>query len=211
MAPPTPEPSDIGLEPDGMRVDALAREILRDNYLHFHIKHIALDEDVGQGDVALKVSLEQSGSGTEITVEGRGVGLIDAFFDGVMRVFADEYPSLKTVTVSDFGVRPGFDGAQGRKSDALAVASLRMRNSEGAEFRFERATPSVTRSSVRVALDALTFIINSERAYVQLHKALKDATSRRRTDLVARYQTQMGTLVHATSYSEVIERLKKDK
>ena len=48
------------------------------------------------------------------------------------------------------------------------MATLVVRNSEGAEFKFERKTPSVTRSSVRVALDALTFFINSERAYVQL-------------------------------------------
>lgn len=211
MAPPTPEPADLGLDPEGLKVDALAREILRDHYVHFHVSRIALDEDVDKGEVALQVTLVQAGSGAQVVVDGKGVGLVDAFFEGVMRVFGDEYPSLKTVTVSDFGLRPGFDGARGRKSDALAVVSLRMKNSEGAEFRFERATPSVTRSAVRVALDALTFFINSERAYVQLHLALKDATERRRSDLVSKYQQQMGTLVHATSYSDVIERLKREK
>jgi hypothetical protein len=75
-------------------------------------------------------------------------------------------------------------------------------------FTFERRTPSVTRSCIRVALDAVTFFVNSERAYVQLQLALKDATERRRSDLVVRYRDQMAVLVHATSYSEVIERLR---
>jgi len=208
MAPTLPSSRELGLDPDGLRVDELAREILGDNYVHFHINHVKLEEDPEKGSVQLTCNVTRSLNGQALDIQGEGVGLVDAFFDGVMRLFADEYPSLKTIAVSDFGVRAGFDGTKGRRSDALAVATLRVRNSEGTEFEFQSATPSVTRSSMRAALDALTFFINSERAYVQLHLALKDAKQRRRSDLVQKYQTQMGTLVGATSYSEVIERLK---
>ena len=126
--------------------------------------------------------------------------MADAFFDGATRAWSAEYPSLKTVVVSDFKLGSGFDDAKGRRSDALAVATLRMKNSHDAQFTFESKSPSVTRSSVRVALDAITFFINAERAWVQLQLAIKDATERRRSDLVARYRQQMGTLVTATSY-----------
>lgn len=195
------------LDPEAQRVDTLAREILHDNYVHLSLERLEMVED--KDGVNAKATLTRSGGG-DIDIEGKGVGLIDAFFDGIIRRFADEYPSLRTIAVSDFRVGSGFDGAQGRRSDAVAVATLRVRNSEGVEFQFERKTPSVTRSSVRVALDALTFFINSERAYVQLHLALKDAKDRRRSDLVEKYRGQMAVLVTATSYSEVIERLRRD-
>ncbi|MBI1947472.1 MAG: hypothetical protein HYS27_17390 [Deltaproteobacteria bacterium] len=194
------------LDPEAQRVAAVTREILGENYLHFALERMELVED--KDGVTAKVRLSRSGSGELIDLEGKGVGLVDAVFDGLTRRFGDEYPSLKTVAVTDFRVGSGFDEAQGRRSDALAVATLRMKNSHGAEFQFERKTSSVTRSSVRVALDALTFFINSERAYVQLHVALKDAKERRRSDLVEKYRGQMSTLVHATSYSEVMERLR---
>ncbi len=204
----TPMSTTMLLDPEAQRVDTLARDILRDNYVHFGLERLELVED--QEGVRTKATLTRSESGEDIEVEGRGVGLIDAFFDSIIKRFADEYPSLKTIAVSDFRLGSGFDEAQGRKSDALAVATLRVKNSEGIEFQFERKTPSVTRSSVRTALDALTFFINSERAYVQLHLALKDAKERRRSDLVERYRGQMSTLVTATSYSEVIEKLRRD-
>jgi hypothetical protein len=196
------------LDPEAQRVDTLAREILRENYVHFGLEKLEMVED--KDGVQARATLTRSGTSEAVEVDGRGVGLIDAFFEGIIKRFADEYPSLKTIAVSDFRVGSGFDGAQGRRSDALAVATLRVRNSEGVEFQFERKTPSVTRSSVRAALDALTFFINSERAYVQLHLAMKDAKDRRRSDLVEKYRTQMTVLVTATSYSEVIEKLRRD-
>src|SRR5690349_16187348 len=142
----------MSLDSDGQRVDALAREILRDNYVHFGLERLELVED--KDGVRTKATLTRSGVGDTVDVEGKGVGLIDAFFDSMIKRFADEYPSLKTIAVSDFRLAPGFDEAQlGRKSDALAVATVRVKNSEGAEFQFERKTPSVTRSSIRAALD----------------------------------------------------------
>ena len=154
--------------------------------------------------------MTRSESCEEIRIEGDGVGVVDAFFDGVMKLYGEEYPSLKTIAVHDFEVVSKFDDAKGRRSDAGAVARLLIRNSEDEVFTFTRETSSVTRSVVRVSLDALTFFINSERAFVQCHLALQDAKARRRSDLVQRYRTMMGTLVGATSYSEVIERLKRE-
>lgn len=221
MTPPLPQTESLGLDEGASRVDLLAREVLGENYFHFLIRRSQIAEaereDVDGPDaeqrprVQLRVDLTRSGSGEDITIEGEGVGVVDAFFDGVMKVYADEYPSLKTIEVYDFEVEAKFDDAKGRRSDAGAVARLLIRNSEEVVFTFTRESSSVTRSVVRVSLDALTFFINSERAFVQCHMALQDAKERRRSDLVQRYRTMMGTLVGATSYSEVIERLKREE
>jgi hypothetical protein len=195
-------PLPLGLDVEAARVDELAREVLRDSYRSFVVEGMRLDET---DQVAVNLSLRRLPEGDLQEVAGRGVGLIDAVFDAVMAAWNAEYPSLRTVVVADFNVGAGFDGAKGRRSDAVAVATLRMKNSHDAVFTFESRSPSVTRSSVRVALDALTFFINAERAWVQLQLAIKDATERRRSDLVARYRQQMGTLVAATSYEALKE------
>jgi hypothetical protein len=187
------------------RVDALARDVLRDDYLSFVVDRLELAE--GEDGVTVKIDVTPSHNGAR-QLTGRGVGLVDAVFDAVLCAYAEEFPSLKTIAVADFQLGSGFDSSHGRRSDAVAVATLRVRNSHGVEFTFVQRSPSVTRSSARVALDALGFFINSERAYVQLHLAMKDATARRRSDLVQRFRQQMSTLVAATSYSEVIEKLR---
>jgi hypothetical protein len=203
-------PSDAllptGLDPDARRVDDLAREILRDGYRSFEVERL---EVVEENRVAVRARLRSSAGDVTQEIVGEGVGLVDAFFDGMLKAWAEEFPSLKTISIADFAIGSGFDGTRGRRSDALAVARLQVVNSHGVTFSFEQRTPSVTRSCIRVALDAVMFFVNSERAYVQLQVAMKDAKERRRSDLVARYRDQMGVLVQATSYSEVIERLRE--
>jgi hypothetical protein len=194
-----------GLDPEAQRVDELARAVLRDGYRSFAVERLEVVEEAG---VHVRARLRRSPGDELQEIVGEGVGLVDAFLDGVLTAWASEFPSLKTISIADFAVGSGFDGTRGRRSDALAVARLQIVNSHGVTFTFERRTPSVTRSCIRVALDAVTFFVNSERAYVQLQLALKDATERRRSDLVVRYRDQMAVLVHATSYSEVIERLR---
>ncbi len=195
-------------DPEVARVDQLAKEILHESYRSFDVELLEVSET---DHVNVKVSLRRQPENDLVVVEGNGVGLIDAFFEGAMKAWANEFPSLKGISVSDFRVGAGFDQARGRRSDALAVATLRVKNAHEIDFTFEQRTPSVTRSSVRVAMDAFTFFINAERAWVQLTLAVQDATERRRSDLVARYRQQMSTLVNATSYSEVSEKLRIDR
>jgi hypothetical protein len=185
------------VDAEAAQVDKLSREVLRDGTFAFDVRELQLTEN---DHVHVVAKLRRSPGDVDVDVAGDGVGLIDAFFDGVLRVWGSEYPSLKTVVVADFAVCIGDDGNKSRRSDASAVATLRMKNSHDTVFTFESRSPSVTRSSLRVALDAVTFFINAERAWVQLQLAIKDATERRRSDLVARYRQQMGVLVHATSY-----------
>jgi LeuA allosteric (dimerisation) domain len=190
--------TDAGLDDIAKPVDALARDILREQALDLEIVRLELEEST---QVHAVIVLRRGG--VDSSIRGHGVGLVDAVFDAMMQAYGTEHPSLQAIAVADFVVGAGFDLATGRRSDAIALATLMVRNSEGEEFRFTAATPSVTRSTTRVVVDALTFFINSERAYLQLQIALRDAKDRRRTDLVDRYRSQMGVLVAATSYAVI--------
>jgi len=197
------------LDQETERIDQLAREVLRESYSTYDVEKLELTEDAS--GVNVKVVLRRArvsgdGASNSVEVSGRGVGLVDAFYDGIMGAWANEFASLRTISLADFVISAGFDDAKGRKSDALAVATIKVKNAHGVTCSFERKTPSVTRSCLLVALDAVTFFVNAERAYVQLQLAMKDATERRRSDLVDRYRQQMGTIVQATSYAELPRR-----
>jgi len=199
------------LDFEAQRVDVLTKEILGHNYMKLMIRNLELKEDFGALRSSLKAELDAFvGEQTKlIRIEGEGVGLVDAAFDGMMRAYGLEHISLASVSVDDFSISIKFRETQGLKSDAYAIALLRMRNSENHEFAFTYRTPSISQSSLAVVVDAIQFFINSERAFVQLHMAVEDAKSRGRSDLAERYQQQMAVLVTATSYKLVVDRLQK--
>jgi hypothetical protein len=199
------------LDFEAQKVDLIAREVLGSNYLKLEIKNLELKEDFAALHSSLRAQIEVSAAEYKksITIDGEGVGLVDAAFEGMMKAFAPEHISLTTISIDDFSISIKFRGTEGRKSDAYAIALLRMRNSENHEYAFTYRTPSISQSSLAVVTEAVAFFINSERAFVQLHMAVEDARSRDRSDLAERYQQQMAVLVTATSYKQVVEKIQK--
>lgn len=195
------------------KVERVVHEVLGDIYFNFAKQHLALDENFDLNKAKVTANLLQivGDQQAPVLVEGEGVGLVDAFFDGMLKTFAREYSSLSSISIVDFQINIKFKNNSGRKSDALAVGSLTVKNSEDFAYVFSSATPSVSRTSIGVVLEAVRFFINSERAYVQLYIALEDAKKRGRFDLIERYQNQMSILVQATSYREIVERLSFSK
>ena len=57
---------------------------------------------------------------------------------------------------------------------------------------------------------AIEYFVNAERAFLTLHNARRDAASRGREDLVARYTAEMAEVVEATSYADVIANIRKE-
>lgn len=199
--------SEIDFE--AQKVDAIAREVLATNYMHLHVNSLHLDEDFTALTTRLeaKIGIESAEQARVINIVGEGVGLVDAAFDAMMKAFAPEHISLSQISVDDFSISIKFRGTLGRKSDAYAIALLRMRNSEGHAYTFNYRTPSTSQSTLAVLVSAFAFFINSERAYVQLHVGLEDAKKRNRSDLAQRIQQQMSTLVMATSYKQVVDKM----
>jgi hypothetical protein len=197
------------LDGEGQKVDNLAHEVLGKTYVTLKTEHLELSEDFGEGKAIVKARMFHivDDVTTNIEIQGGGVGLVDALFDGMLKNFAREYASLSTVSIVDFNIGIKLKGTHGRRTDALAIATLRVKNSDDYEYTFLHRTPSISQSSVGVVQDVVRFFVNSERAYIQLYVALDDAKKRGRPDLVERYQNQMATLVRATSYKEIVARI----
>ncbi len=189
------------------------RRVLGTEYVEHDIVGLALEEDfeTGTSKVRLELAEKNGNGGSPTTVEGEGVGMVDAFTHGLVSRFATEYHSLESIEFTGFTVSAKFDTKKEQTgSDAVGEVALEVRNSEGKPFHFADASRSVAMSAARAVLAAVEYFVNAERAYITLYKALKDAKERDRPDLVTRYTRELAEVVKSTSYAEVIERIRRE-
>lgn len=189
--------------------EKLIREVLGDGYAHLTVRRVFIEEDLEHLSTSITCEVTEEATGENSIIAGKGVGVVDAFFNGFVNRFAGDYPSLKTIQFVSFRVgsqietRSAFSG-----SDSKGEVTVDIQNSAGKVFRFGHASRSVLSSSLITILLALEYFVNSERAFVSVYEAFRDARERKRNDLVQHYTSQMSVLVRNTSYSEVIERLR---
>ena len=187
----------------------LIHQILGSNFLPVQTKSYQLSEDIDGGECLLAVTLKTGDERAKpLKFEGRGVGLVDALYDGLVARFAPEYPSLRTLSVVRFEVSGQIASGQQGGTDAEVAVTLCIKNSYGSKFEFATRGRSLVAATCKVVCEMAEYFINSERAYVMLFKALEDARGRNRQDLVDTFQAQMAQVVKSTSYSAVIDRLK---
>lgn len=193
-----------------MQVNNLAKEILGDSWVAIQVVSLKLSENYETSEAKLDAKLIEVSEGKpkKRVVHGEGVGLVDAYFDAMIKSYEQDFCSLDTIFIVDFSVNAHIEHASKRRSDAKVTALLRVKNAEEHEYAFECTSSSSSHSSLAVVQEAIAFFINAELAYITLYKAIKDATERGRHDLITRYQNQMGTLVNATSYEKLADRLK---
>ncbi len=193
------------------QVSTLAREILGDAGVVIQVISLKLTENFETARALLDarvVEISQS-KPKKKTIQGEGVGLVDACFDAMIKSYDGEYCSLDTISIVDFTVSAHIGHGSSRRSDAKVSALLRVKNSQDHEYGFECTTSSISHSSVAVVQESIAFFINAELAYTRLHFALNDAQERGRHDLVVRFQNQMSTLVNATSYENLVTSLRE--
>jgi hypothetical protein len=148
---------------------------------------------------------------TPVDVEGRGVGLVDAVYNGLLDRYAREYQSLKSIQLTGFQVAADIQTKKGQAGvDAVGRVTLDVTNSEGRPFSFSDASRSVTSSSARAVIAMVQYFVNAERAFLTLYNARRDALARGREDLVARYTAELAEVVESTSYAEVIANIRKE-
>ena len=200
------------MDHEAEKVSALSLEILGTHFVRLSTDSLDLQEDFTAKKAQIKAEMRQRMGDEEksFSVVGTGVGLLDAYFEGLLTCFSAEYVSLSQVAIMDFGVQMDRIGSEGRHTDAMAIATLRVKNSDKHEYTFSHKSASISQSSVGVVQDVVQFFINSERAYTQLYVALEDAKKRARSDLIQKYQFQMSTLVQATSYQQIVARLRAE-
>lgn len=193
-------------------INQLVAEVLDGTELRLKVDSYRLDENLESGEAQIHAQVHHEQTGEKNAIDGRGVGIVDAFFHGLVNMYSEQFPSLTTIRFADFAIKANLDtGGSTARSDSTAEVTLHVANSEGREFVFTDSSPSLTRSSINVVLLAAEFFINSERAFIAIYKALQHAREQSRPDSVARYTTQLTTLVQATSYSEVIEQIRKEE
>lgn len=188
----------------------LIRRVLGGDYLELSVTRMTLEEDFETGMSHVVVDSIDT-QGTVQTVDGRGCGLVDALWSGLLERYSMEYQSLKSIELVGFEVQANLETkAATSGTDAVAEVKLEIRNSEGKIFDFVDASRSIAASSTRAVLAGIEYFINAERAFIMLHHSLRDARERHRDDLVTRYTKELAEVVKSTSYAEVIESLKKD-
>jgi hypothetical protein len=191
-------------------IQALIKSVLDGTEMRLRVDRYRLEENLENGEVEVYADVHDERTGEPQVIEGRGVGLVDAFFNGLVKRHSHEYQSLKSIRFADFSVKGEVATGQATaRSDMAARVTLHVANSESREFAFVHSSPSITGSSIAVVVQAVEFFINSERAFVAVYRALEHAREQNRPDSVARYTAQLSTLVEATSYSEVIEGIRK--
>lgn len=188
----------------------LIRRVLGPDYLELRLEKLILEERVD--DHVGKVVLETIDSKeTRQTIEGSGVGLVDALFQALLGRYAGEYRSLESIEVASFAVQARLDTKKQKAGvDAIGEVTLEVRNSESNLFPFTDASRSITSSAARAVLAAVEYFINAERAFITLYRSRQDAKERNRDDLVTRYTRELAEVVKSTSYAEVIENIKKE-
>ncbi len=190
---------------------ALMREILQDDYTELAVLLYTLTESFDEDEPKCRLTCHlKNADGSDMTVESEGVGVIDALFNGLRDRLANEYPSLKSIRFSQFNIRGLISVAEGASTSAAAAeATVGILNSEGVEFIFQSTAPSVSRAGMQATVKGAEYFVNSERTFVRLNEILEHYRAEGRTDLVEKYTDLMSRVVGNTSYSDVVERIKK--
>jgi len=186
----------------------LIKRVLGSNFLALDLVKLSIDEDAGTSThVRAKVSEGQQ----TVEVEGTGVGVIDALYNGLLDRYGREYQSLKTIQIVKFALAADMNSKKVQAGvDAVGMVTLEVTNSEGRYFSFTDASRSVTTSSARAVIACVQYFLNSERAFLTLYNARRDAIERGREDLVSRYTAELAEVVKSTSYAEVIANIRKE-
>ncbi len=189
----------------------LMRDLLGEQYTHLHVNRVLIEEDFEQKSTSVSCEVNDESTTEKFVIAGKGVGVIDAFFKGMVERFAASYPSLKTIKFYNFLVQARLDTKQGYSgTDSEGEVTVEIANSEGKIFRFVHASRSVIAAGIITTLLGMEYFINSEKAFVNIYHAMKDAQNRNRSDLIQRYTNTLAILVQNTSYSEVISKLREE-
>ena len=188
----------------------LIKSVLDKDYIELHLEKLVVDED--SDETRSHVHLEMSdNNGAKVTVDGDGVGLVDATFNALLERYGVEYQSIKSIEVVAFNVEARLDTKTDKVGvDSMGCVTLGVNNSEGKLFEFTDESRSISRSSARAVMAAVEYFVNAERAFITLHRARQDAKERRRDDLIVRYTRELAEVVKSTSYAAVIENMKED-
>lgn len=186
----------------------LMKEILQEDYVAFSVKNYSISEQLNNASLCRLNACLINADGSDFVVEGEGVGSIDALFNGLIKRLADEYPSVRSISFSQFEIKALLTTDKSSKAEAEAVVGAL--NSEGKEFIFCSTAPSISRAGIEAVVQVAEYFVNSEKTFLKLKSILQHYRETGRTDLVEKYTDLMSRVVENTSYSGISE-LKKQQ
>ncbi len=180
------------------KMTALLDEVLGESLLRLKVRSHSLEEDLVSGTSTVRLTLGDP----EREIQGKGVGIVDAAFDALIKMLVDEYPSLEHIRFVSFTVSSADGtGERDARTDAEGIARLQVANATNRIFEFTEASRSVAAASIRVTVAAVEYFVNSERAFFTVRGFLDEAKSTGRNDLVQHYTAMLVQLVGNSSYT----------
>ena len=104
-----------------------------------------LERVLGENLLALRIEATETASATAYTIQGEGVGLIDALFRALVDRFAPEYRSLEALYFSNFSIRA-------------------RRDANGNLFGFDASGRSIASAATQAVVAGVEYFVNAERA-----------------------------------------------
>jgi hypothetical protein len=143
----------------------------------------------------------------KISVEAEGKGVVDALFNALLNKFAEEFVSLKSIKLYDFIVKIQFNKSRTPfQTDAPVEIKIVLESTNRKKLYFKHSSSSLVKAAGGALCQAIAYLINAERAVVQLHQDILYARKRQRTDLESGYTSQLVELVRTVPYSSVLEK-----
>jgi hypothetical protein len=133
-------------------VMTLMREVLGEQYLQLEVESVLVEENVREQTTS--VSCEVISSAGRSVIAGRGVGLVDALYAGVVARFAKEYPSLQTIRFDSFTIHGHLETKKGFAGRYLAPRQARVPVEPRTRSHVRHRNTTRGRQSPRAARDS---------------------------------------------------------
>ena len=186
-------------------IENIIKDVLGDECVALFITNFVLSENDEKQTSNVFCDIQFSNEWEAQQIEGRGTGAVNALVNGMMEAFSQKFFSLKQVELDDFAVRVKF-ASNRRSTDAPVEIKLALRNERNQRIYFYATSRSMVIAAVSVIRKAFEYLINAERAILQLREDIAYATLRNRQDLASKYTTQMTELVRILSYENAIKK-----
>ena len=186
-------------------IENIIKEVLGEEYINLFITNFVLSENDEQQISNIFCDIKFSNEWKDEQIEGHGTGAVNALVNGMMKTFSQKFFSLEQVELADFAVRVKF-ASNRRSTDAPVEIKLILRNKRNQRIYFHATSRSMVIAAVSVIRKAFEYLINAERAILQLREDIAYATLRNRQDLAGKYTKQMTELVRILSYENAIKK-----
>ena len=186
----------------------IIKEVLGQKYFKIDVTEFILRESA---DSTITCTFSSSDTDKNpLQIEGKGVGMVDALYNGIMDEMSKKHESLSGLEFEDFSVKVKFQGNKNtRLLHSPVEICLVVAGSKQKRFYFRAQSRSIAMAAVKVVSIAVEYLVNAELAVIELHRSILDADNRSREDLKKWYTAQLSEVVRVASYEKVIKKLDK--